>query len=113
MKRLIVACSLFLFMFSACDSPLGDLSSDPQQGNDPDKIATRIPPDTPPAEADSIRKAMWQDFRLRNGSEWQIRWSKTTGLRSRSFPERPRRNIPVMLNKRPELLWLITGDCLA
>lgn len=85
MRRLILVCSLLLFIFSSCDSLMGDLSNGEQQVSTPDNIANKIPPGTPPAQADSIRRAAWEQFKGQNGSKWQIRWNKRTGLPASIF----------------------------
>lgn len=78
MKRLILAYLLSLFVIASCDSPMNNMTSN-QQSSAPD-ITSEIPSDAPPAKADSIRKAIWQQFKDQNGSQWQVRWNKRTGL---------------------------------
>ncbi|WP_244545613.1 hypothetical protein [Fodinibius roseus] len=85
MKRLITLLVLLGLSFSSCDSPVSDLSSDPQSSSDAVDIISQIPSGTPPAKADSIRKAIWKQFKEQHGSEWSIRWSKDTDLPAAGF----------------------------
>lgn len=82
MKRLLIICTLALFSLLSCDSPMNTLNGDRQppstQGNPLSSIS--IPPGTPPAVADSARKAMWQQYKAEHGPEWNVRWNKITGL---------------------------------
>lgn len=84
MKRFILTYLLFLFLIASCDSPMNNLNGDQQQSSVPE-ITSEIPPDAPPAMADSIRKAIWQQFKNQNGSQWQVRWNKRTGLPASIF----------------------------
>lgn len=84
MKRFILTYLLFLLALASCDSPMSNTSSNQQQSSIPE-ITSEIPPDAPPAEADSIRKASWQQFKDQNGTEWQVRWNKRTGLPASIF----------------------------
>lgn len=80
MKRLIICSALALFVFSSCDSPVNNLNGDRQQSTTPDNLSSQIPPGTPPARADSIRKAAFQQFKSRHGPEWRVTWNAKTGL---------------------------------
>ncbi len=80
MKRLILCSALALFLFSSCDSPVNNLNGDRQQSATPDNLSSQIPPGTAPAQADSIRKAAFQQFKSQHGSQWRVTWNDKTGL---------------------------------
>lgn len=80
MKRLILFSTLVLFLLSSCDSPMSDLNGDQQQAIAPNGLSSRILPGTPPAKADSIRKAVFETFKDKNGPEWRITWNEKTNI---------------------------------
>lgn len=80
MKNIILTCLLFLLVLASCDSPISNVSDDKETLTTSGIVTSEIPPGTLPAEADSIRKAIWQQFKDQNGSKWQIRWNERTGL---------------------------------
>lgn len=84
MKRLFLTVGFFIvsiIFLSTCDSPVGDLNSGDQNQDQTDPLlVSSIPPGTPPAMADSIRQAAWQQFKSQNGPEWQITWNERTGV---------------------------------
>ncbi|MCW9707386.1 M36 family metallopeptidase [Fodinibius salsisoli] len=84
MKRIISLYTLLLFLLVSCDSTVSDLNSDQLSSSRSEKVA-QISPGTPPIVADSIRKAVWQQFTTQNGSDWQIRWDKDTGRAASIF----------------------------
>jgi Zn-dependent metalloprotease len=84
MKRFIFLAFLSLILFSSCESPMSEISNSEELQN-PGQIASQITPNTPPEQADSIRKAIWQQFKKDNGQGWRIRWNKTTGLPASIF----------------------------
>jgi len=76
MKRLISLSVLLLLFVSSCDSPLGDLSNSSQNKLQPGKVVSGVPP----AKADSIRQAAWQQFKNQNGQDWRATWNEKTGI---------------------------------
>lgn len=59
--------------------------SNSEELQNPGQIASQIAPNIPPEQADSIRKAIWHQFKKDNGQGWRIRWNKTTGLPASIF----------------------------
>lgn len=85
MKRLILFYTLALFLLVSCDSPLTNAGGNQQSSSKTAPTLSQIPPGTSSAQADSIRKEDWQQFKAQNGAGWKIRWNKDTGLATSIF----------------------------
>lgn len=65
---------------------MNDLGENNQDKDKVHKHLTKgIPPGTPPARADSIRKDAWQQFKKNHGQEWRVSWDKEKGLPTSIF----------------------------
>jgi hypothetical protein len=84
MKQLILlSLSIGLFI-SACDSPLGNFKSE-QTGNSVSADLPKVTYSLETVQADTIRKAAWEQFRAQNGEKWRVNWDEHTGLTIRCF----------------------------
>lgn len=79
MKHLIATILFTTFLISACDTPLGNLKSD-KPGISNSAELPKVTYSKEPVQADTVRKAAWQQFKAQNGEKWQISWNKNTGL---------------------------------
>lgn len=80
MRKLILISTLLLFILASCDSGISDVDNNTQNTIQPGDIPTSVLSDVPPAKADSVRKAVFQQFKARHGSEWKISWNEKTGM---------------------------------
>lgn len=85
MKRLILIPILLLLVLASCDSPVSDINQPPSQSTQPQAIAPSIPFSMEPIRPDTVRRAMWDQFKEKNGSKWRVRWNENTGLPASIF----------------------------
>ncbi|MDX1670720.1 MAG: hypothetical protein R3211_00160 [Balneolaceae bacterium] len=77
MKRFISLFTLLLLTLAACDSPVSQLGSDNKTSID--NPESRHSYHSSSAPDDSMRQALWQQFKIRYGPEWRITWGDKTG----------------------------------
>jgi len=85
MKRLILLPTMLLFVLASCDSPVNNLEQNRSASGPQIEVFNSIPDHFSPAQGDSVRKTIFQQFKAQNGPEWQIRWNKRTGLPASVF----------------------------
>ena len=104
MKR-ILALFLLFALFSSCKSPmsnLGDEATSP--GQSVPAVAGQLASNLPPAQADSLRKVVWQQFQTQNGG---FAGTKLPAFRSRFGWVKLIKPTPEAPSSPPVLFWPI------